>query len=267
VRSSLPGLGHPSPGPPLRPHPWHLEEAPPSPPGGGPHPLLLLLDRRDPLAVAHPDALLATLSTAERQRHATYRRRADQERFLVARAALRQLLGHWLEKPPAAVAIEAGPHGKPCCAGAPEFNLSHSGDLILLAFHGSGAVGVDVEQARPDLDWRPIACRVFPPAEAAALASLPAGEQPGAFLRAWCRLEARLKARGEGLAGLERLRQPEPGGAIAGLEPLGSEALWDVRVSPGYAAAVAVVVAEAVAQGPAGGGGRGRSSQSSAVRG
>ena len=256
-----------SPPPPatLRPHPWPLAESPPAPPGGGPHPLLLLLDRRDPLAVAQPDALLATLSTEERQRYATYRRRADQERFLVARAALRQLLGHWLERPPAAVAIEAGPHGKPCCAGAPEFNLSHSGDLILLAFHGSGAVGVDVEQARPDLDWRPIACRVFPPAEAAALASLPAGEQPGAFLRAWCRREARLKARGEGLAGLERLRQPEPGGATAASDPLGSEALWDVRVSPGYAAAVAVVVA--VAQGPAGGGGRGRSSQSAAVRG
>jgi len=261
VTSSLPG--GPSPGPPLLPHPWQLEEGPPSPPGGGPHPLLLLLDRRDPLAVAQPDALLATLSTAERRRHATYCRRADQERFLVARAALRQLLGYWLERPPAAVAIEAGPHGKPRCADAPGFNLSHSGDLILLAFHDGGEVGVDVEQARPDLNWLPIARRVFPPAEAAALASLPSGEQPGAYLRAWCRLEARLKACGEGLAGLERLRQPEPGGATAALEPLGSEALWDVRVPAGYGAAVAL----ALDQGPAGGGGRGRSSQSSAVRG
>ena len=95
------------------------------------------------------------------------------------------------------------------------------------------------------------------------MASLPAGEQPGAYLRAWCRLEARLKARGEGLAGLERLRQPEPGGATDALEPLGSEALWDVTVLAGYGAAVAL----ALAQGPAGGGGRGRSSQSSAVRG
>jgi 4'-phosphopantetheinyl transferase len=243
----------------LRPRPWQLEDRPPSPPGDRPLPLLLLLDRRDPLAAAQPDTLLATLSIAERQRHAAYRHRADQERFLVARAALRQLLGHWLERSPAAVPIEVGPHGKPRCADAPEFNLSHSGDLILLAFHGGGAVGVDVERARPDLHWRPIARRVLPPAEAAALAALPAEDQAGAFLRAWCRLEARLKARGEGLAGLERLRQPEH--AAAALARLGSEPLWDVIVPPGYAAAAAL----SLAQGPCGGGGRGRSSQSSAV--
>jgi 4'-phosphopantetheinyl transferase len=225
------------------------------------HPLLLLLDRSDPLAAARPDALLATLSATERQRHAAYRRLADQQRFLVARAALRQLLGHWLERPPAAVAIVTGPHGKPRCAGAPGFNLSHSGELILLAFHSVGEVGVDVERARPDLDWRPIAERVFPPARTAALAGLPSEAQAGAFLRAWCRLEARLKARGVGLAGLEQLRQADlPSGAVAAL---GSEVLWDVAVPAGYGAAVAL----ALAQGPCGDGGRGRSSQSSGERG
>lgn len=224
----------------LRPHPWRPGDSPPPPPQVTAQPLLLLIDRRAPLAPARHDALLASLSAAERQRLAAYRRPADQQRFLLARSALRQLLGHWLERPPGAVAMETGPHGKPRCAGAPAFNLSHSGDLILLGFHPHREVGVDVERARPELDWRPIARQVFPPAAAAALESLPAGSQAQAFLRAWCRLEARLKACGEGLAGLERLRQPTPGGAAGTSDPLGSDTLWDVAVPTGYAAAAAL---------------------------
>jgi 4'-phosphopantetheinyl transferase len=210
-----------------------LGESPPPPPGATAHPLLLLLDRRDPLVAAAPQALLATLSAAERQRHAACRQRADQERFLTGRVALRRLLGQWLGQPPATVALEVGPGGKPRCADGPGFNLSHSGDLILLAFHGGGEVGVDVERARPDIDWCAIAERVFPPTLTAALEHLPPEERDGAFLRAWCRLEARLKARGEGLSGLERLRREAP----AALAP---ETLWDVAVPPGYAAAVAL---------------------------
>ncbi|MEB3317496.1 MAG: 4'-phosphopantetheinyl transferase superfamily protein [Cyanobacteriota bacterium] len=253
----------PLPAPPtLQPHPWRLGDSPPPPPEACSHPLLLLLDRRDPRPAARADALLATLSASERQRHAAYCRLADQQRFLVARAALRQLLGQWLEQPPAAVDIMAGPYGKPRCAGAPGFNLSHSGDLILLAFHGAVEVGVDVERARPELDWRPIAQRVFPPAQAAALTALPPQAQAGAFLRAWCRLEAQLKARGLGLAGLDQLRQAALSeGAVAALGS--EEVIWDVAVPAGYAAAAAL----APTQGPSGGGGRGCSSQSSAERG
>ncbi len=151
------------------------------------------------------------------------------------------------------VPLETGAHGKPHCPDAPAFNLSHSGALILLAFHGAGAVGVDVERLRSDLDWRSIARRVFPPARVTALEELAAEERAAAFLQAWCRLEARLKARGEGLAGLERLRRDDAeargavvagGEAEAALAPAGRkrwrETLWDVRVPSGYAAALAL---------------------------
>ena len=135
--------------------------------------------------------------------------------------------------------IGVGAHGKPCCNGGPEFNLSHSGDLILLALHPSRPVGVDVEQARPDLDWRPIARRVLPAAETEALERLAAGGVSSAaadgFLRAWCRLEAGLKARGLGLAGL--------GDSPQGLM------VWEVAVPAGYRAAVALMAHPAAAAG------------------
>lgn len=255
---SLPTLLRPHLAAPLRPLPWRFGERPPPPPSGAAFPLLLLIDRRDALAPPHrttvvpphPEALLATLSAAERQRHASYRRPDDRERFLLARAALRQLLGGWLERPPAAVAIAIGPHGKPHCGGAPAFNLSHSGDLILLGFHSASEVGVDVERERSDLDWRPIARRVLPPAAVGDLEALPAPEQGQAFLQAWCRLEARLKAQGEGLAGLDRGRG---GGGDAGTP---GDAVWEVAVPPGYRAAAALGAALRDPQAGAAGGDR-----------
>ena len=229
---------------PLPTHPWRLAEqlSPPpvalpdavrgaaQPPGP---PLVLSLDRCDPLPEPLRQALLASLAPAECQRLDALRQLADRERFLRGRAALRLLLGAWLALPPAAVPIEASPHGKPHCPGGPAFNISHSGDLILLALHPSRPVGVDVEQARPDLDWRPIARRVLPAAEAETLERLAAGGESSAaadgFLRAWCRLEAGLKARGLGLAGLG--------------EPSAGLTLWDVAVPAGYRAAVALAAA------------------------
>ena len=234
----------------LLPCPWRLVEPPPLPPlRWAPlpeprQPLVLCLDRREPLPEGVREALAGSLSPREQQRRAALRQPADQERFLRGRGALRQLLAAWLGRAPAAVPIEVGPHGKPRCPAGPEFNVSHSGELILLALHPSRPVGVDVEQARPDLDWRPIAQRVLPPAEAGALERIAAREGAGAaadgFLAAWCRLEARLKARGDGLPGLGDPRQRQEADAA-------EVTLWDVAVPPGYRAAVALMDRPAVA--------------------
>lgn len=221
-------------GPALVPQPWHLAEPPPPLPPSTAPPLLLLLHRDQPLPEGQRAALALSLSPAERQRLSAYRRPADQERFLLARASLRVLLGHWLALPPAAVTFRLGPHGKPHGdqPGAPAFNLSHAGDLILLAVHASQPVGVDVERQRPELDWPAIVRRVLAPAELAQLLALPEAHQPSAFLAAWCRLEARLKARGLGLGQLQRLHAEGPAAP--------PEHLWEVAVPPGHAAALAV---------------------------
>jgi len=197
---------------------------------------VLLLSCPPALSPEAQDTLLAGLSAAERQRHGAYRRPADQARFLLARAGLRQLLGHWLGRAPRAIAIEADLRGKPRCTnpGAPAFNGSHSGELILLAFHTTAAVGVDVEQARPHVPWEPIAERCLSPGEVAELRALPLAEQASAFLGAWCRLEAQVKATGVGLAG--------KGGEAPDGAPPPTLRLWDVvGVPASYRAAVALL--------------------------
>ncbi|MEB3200515.1 MAG: 4'-phosphopantetheinyl transferase superfamily protein [Synechococcaceae cyanobacterium] len=163
-------------------------------------PLLLCLDRRDGGPAPGPEGLLDGLSPEELQRHAAYRQPADRERFRLGRALLRHWLGLWHGLPPRAVTLAIGSNGKPFCPGGPEFNLSHSGDLILLALHPCRAVGVDVERHRPELDWEPIARRLWGESRALELSRLPAAQAGQAFLQQWCRFEAAAKATGLGLA-------------------------------------------------------------------
>jgi len=227
---------------PLQPSIWspglELPQAPQAP-VATPSPWLLLVDRRDPRLQAASADLEALLNPEERARRDRFRLAADRHRALLGRGVLRLMLGSWLGRDPASLVFQLGPHGKPALAGQGQaslhFNLAHSGDLILLAFHATSPVGVDVEQHRPELAWEPLARRVLPPAECQHLEQLPPERRRGAFLVAWCRLEARLKARGEGFAGLERLHAE----ALSGLDSAG-EHTWEVVLPAGYVAAVAL---------------------------
>jgi 4'-phosphopantetheinyl transferase len=172
-------------------------------------PLLLCIDRREQTSEQTQERLAATLTAQEWGRFNGYHRPADRERFLLGRGCLRQWLGWWQNRAPDAVELALGAHGKPHSPGGPEFNLSHSGDLILVALHPCQPVGVDVEQLRPDLNWEPIARRMFAADRVRELLQCPAAEQPLAFLQHWCQLEATHKATGVGLAGASLLNPGE----------------------------------------------------------
>jgi 4'-phosphopantetheinyl transferase len=200
----------------------------------GDSPRLLLLSHARPFSPERRSQLLGRLAAEELRRLEAYRRSSDRDLFLLGRSCLRQLLGLWLNQPSTAIRIALGPHGKPFCPDGPRFNLSHSGSLILLGLHPCRSVGVDVERHRPDLAWEPLARRVLAAEELAALLTLPSSEQPSGFLRAWCRLEARLKTRGLGFAGLQALHS-------ASHAPTDHPCtLWDVEVPRGYRAAAAL---------------------------
>lgn len=223
----------------LIPRPWRLAEDPrpwlaAALLSAEPQPLLLLLDCREPLDPDRRAALEITLAAGERQRLAALVRPRDRLRFLLARSGLRMLLAAWGGQVPQAVAIGVGPHGKPFCPGGPAFNISHSGELILLALHRHHAVGVDVERHRPGLDWQPLADRWLPQPQRLALQALPPGQRLAGFLQAWCQLEARLKAHGCGLAGLEQLRQQRAADLACPVERL-----RDVELPQGYHGALA----------------------------
>ena len=102
---------------------------------------------------------------------------------------------------PASVEFGRMPEGKPTlkdCAHL-RFNLSHSGDLVVIAVALEREVGVDVEAIRPMPDLEDIAKFFFASGERDDLLSLPPDERIPAFFHCWTRKEAFVKAVGSGL--------------------------------------------------------------------
>jgi 4'-phosphopantetheinyl transferase len=148
--------------------------------------------------------LRQVLSPDERERADRFHFEMDQKRCVIGRGFLRLLLGQILHISAGQLRFECDGFGKPSLIagqGLPmQFNISHSGDLVLIAIAKGRAVGVDVERIRTDFDPDSIAARFFSANEYKVLASLSGPGRYQAFFACWTRKEAYLKARGVGLS-------------------------------------------------------------------
>ena len=211
----------------------------------GDPPLVLQLDwpdqalgGQDTSTAPFPQALSQQLNGAEQTRLAAFRLPQDRWRHGLARSGLKRLLAQVLGVEPLTLEIQAGPRGKPYLAPSaavpspPQFNGSHAGDLVLLALHPSQAVGVDTERLDRRLDRQRLAPRLLSSQQLGELDHLPPAQQRAVLLGQWCRLEAQLKCSGQGLAGLEALRQ-----GLASRPPRAN--LVDLALPAGYCGALA----------------------------
>jgi len=115
------------------------------------------------------------------------------------------LLSRYLGMTPHQVRFEYTVAGKPHLAPSQgerllRFNLTHSGELLLIAVTDGRALGIDVEEVRNDIDVGEIAAHFFSPNEQRDLATLSGPRRIDAFFECWTRKEAYVKARGEGLS-------------------------------------------------------------------
>jgi len=189
------------------------------------------------------------LSDVERERAGRRHFDRDRLRFVAGHAFLRALLARYLACSPAEVAITKAAAGKPGLARDDEdlrFNLSHSGDIAVVAVATRHEVGVDVELVSRPRSPEALAPRVLSREELAelAVAGAPA-EQRLAFLAAWTRKEAVLKASGTGIdrdltaidVGIERGQRVVE---LAGEEGRSSWSVTSFDPPAGYVGAVAV---------------------------
>lgn len=150
--------------------------------------------------VAEEDRFKAFLSDREQARAARFRFDRDRLRFTLATGWLRWVLGQARGDEPSHLTFEYGDHGKPALPGGPAFNLSHSGDHVLLGVAEAGRLGVDIEVVRPMDDMEGLARRHFADEEVRALRGLPPEDRLRAFFRGWTRKEAFIKGLGRGLS-------------------------------------------------------------------
>jgi 4'-phosphopantetheinyl transferase len=149
------------------------------------------------------------LSADERDRAGEPPFAPRKRRYVARQGALREILGRYLDIPPAQLQLVRSNGGKPILAGSEDlrFSVSDSGDLALVAV-ARREIGVDVEQVRS----RPVSVR-------GSLGT-------AAFFERWTKLEAVGKARGTGL-----MRSRGGDGAFT---------CTSLDVGPGFAAAVAI---------------------------
>ncbi|MFQ5633524.1 MAG: 4'-phosphopantetheinyl transferase family protein, partial [bacterium] len=160
-------------------------------------------------SLVQPDTVLsecrAMLSGDEKARADRFKFDKHRRRYTIARGALRDILGRYLEIDAAQVVFEYEAHGKPKLAENQNsagivFNVSHSEEMAVYAITCGRAVGIDVEFVQRKIsDADKIAKRFFSQMESEAYLRLPHAQKQEAFFNCWTRKEAFIKAIGEGL--------------------------------------------------------------------
>jgi 4'-phosphopantetheinyl transferase len=181
-----------------------------------------------------------------------FRFEQDRRRYLIGRGLLRTLLGRYLDIAPDQPRFDYTPSGKPYLAPGLarqplEFNISHSGELVLIAVAAGRALGIDVEEIRGDIEVAAIATHFFSPNEQHALATLSGAARVDAFFDCWTRKEAYIKAKGDGLSlpldQFDVSLMPGEGARLVETRPDPLEArrwcLAELDVGDGYKAALA----------------------------
>ncbi len=185
------------------------------------------------------DALHAVLSVKEQEKAARFHRDTDRQSSIAARGALRILLSGYAGIPAVDIEFQYSENGKPHLVPPCDiaFNLSHSGDWVVLAFGRNRNIGVDVEKIKWTADVLPIASRYFSKEEIELIKN--ARDTQSMFFQLWARKEAYVKACGSTLfSGLGSFSVPIHGGE---LPEAGEKDGWVFRhldIDPKYAAAV-----------------------------
>lgn len=150
--------------------------------------------------IPHDTLLLPELplSNNEVERAQSYHFEADRRRYLVTQTRKREILGGYLQQPPAELVFAQNPHGRPQLDGL-SFSITHSTDLSILAVTKAGKLGIDLESMRPRPDLDSLAQHILTNSEHIHYQRLPEDRRLEAFYQFWTSKEAYLKALGTGL--------------------------------------------------------------------
>lgn len=197
----------------------------------------------------YAQALAELLDPAELARMGRFRGSALAARYAIGRGFLRMLVGAYSGAHPAHLRFASGSYGKPQLASNDNplnFNLAHSGNVLMAAITRQCEVGVDVERIDAGTISPAEARRIMADSEWSQWQPAAEGLRMGLFFQTWVRKESALKALGVGL-------HVEPDTFTVGFEAepaidtLAGSSLCvrDLQSVDGYAGAVAWLCADA----------------------
>jgi 4'-phosphopantetheinyl transferase len=149
--------------------------------------------------VRHYESLL---TNAEIDRANRFTNLEKRQRFIIARASLRNILSLYTNSHISTLDFEYEPGGKPHLSDNNDinFNLSYSQNMAMVAVSMHRELGIDMQAITQVTEPESVARLVFSPAEISYLLSLDAHERQIAFCQIWVRKEAYIKALGTGFS-------------------------------------------------------------------
>ena len=143
------------------------------------------------------------LSQLERDRSINFHHRIDKIRFIAGRILTRHVLARSLGCTAEEIQLELS-NGKPFLSthhqSNLEFNITHSGRLIMVCFTKGHEIGIDTEIGTEKTEVSTIARRVMTDSEYDEFSKYPAENAADHFYRLWVRKEAILKCLGTGFS-------------------------------------------------------------------
>lgn len=144
------------------------------------------------------------LSHEELERVSRFRFAAGRRRFAISHSAVREILAYYVGVAPKDLELSRLPSGKPSITSnnscGVQFNVSHSGDVALLAVAEGIEVGVDIEVINAGLVTNELVSSVLATNERRIFNELTPDARSSFFYTVWTTKEAFLKALGCGLS-------------------------------------------------------------------
>jgi len=158
---------------------------------------------KDPTILEHYQSIL---NPSEWERNQRFIFEKDRKRHLITRALVRSVLSEYYNDiTPKDWNFTQNAYGKPqispkMLTSPLSFNLSHSGNMIVLALTREHEIGVDIESLKQNTPSDDLAKHNFAPEEYQQLKGLPSSEFHSLFFDFWTLKEAYIKACGIGLS-------------------------------------------------------------------
>lgn len=153
-----------------------------------------------PSCIDRISELYEILHPEEKRKSSLFFHKSDRQKFIIGKAMLRMILGGYLNINPGMLTFSAGMYMKPVLKVGNDipfhFNISHSGDYILIAVSDS-PIGVDIEHYQTGLNIHEVMEIAFSEKEIDFIKEQVIPQK--AFFQLWTRKEALIKATSRGL--------------------------------------------------------------------
>ncbi len=142
------------------------------------------------------------LTEKEKERADAYLHEADRQRYMTGKILGKIIIGHYLNIDPSEIWYYLDEYGKPHVRldsedNVIEFNISHSGAWVFMAFSRNIRVGIDVEEVKAMERYMGLAKTIFQESEYEFLQK---ENNISTFYHIWTAKEAYIKALGCGLS-------------------------------------------------------------------